>query len=370
MKILLAPDSFKGSLTSAQAAHIMARAAHAAVDCETILLPVADGGEGTLEAIVEAAGGRYVDMKATGPLGTSVAARYGLIDDGETAVIEMARASGIAYAVPLDPIRATSRGTGELILDAAAHGAVRFIIAIGGSATNDGGMGMLAALGARFYDADGALLAGSGRDLSLLHTADLSLLPKLAITVICDVTNPLLGPSGATYVYGPQKGADGPTLARLERGMEHYASVLKKSGDFPGAGAAGGMGYALAAILGARMKSGIDAVLDAVKFDSFLAGTDLVLTGEGRLDGQSVRYGKVPAGIAKRCRTHSIPVIALVGGLGEGAEAYLDLGLTSLEPITDGPRTLESALENAEELLYRATRRLFATVKVGMALRK
>jgi glycerate kinase len=370
MKILLAPDSFKGSLTSAQAARILADAAETVLGCETIALPVADGGEGTLEAIVDAAGGAYVDLTATGPLGIPVQARYGMIDGGETAVIEMARASGITLAKPLDPIRATSRGTGDLIADAIRRGARRFTIAIGGSATNDGGMGMLSALGARFFDAAGNLLAGSGGDLERLASADLSALPKIDITVICDVTNPLLGPSGATRVYGPQKGADEKTLDRLERGMENYAAVLQISGDFPGAGAAGGMGYALAAVFGGRMKRGIDAVLDAVNFDSLLDGVDLVVTGEGRLDGQSVRYGKVPAGIAMRALARGIPTIAVAGGLGEGAEAFLGMGMTSLEPITDGPRTLESSIENAEALLAGAARRLFSTLKIGMALAK
>ncbi len=368
MKILLAPDSFKGSLTSRQAGQILAQAAQNVLGCETACLPVADGGEGTLEAIVEAAGGTYVDITATAPLGDPVLARYGLIDAGETAVIEMARASGITLVKTLDPVRATSRGTGELIADARARGAKRFCVAIGGSATNDGGMGMLAALGAIFRDADGKLLAGCGGDLEKLASADLTALPELDITVICDVTNPLLGSIGATCVYGAQKGADKMTIARLERGMAHYAAVLENMGDFPGAGAAGGMGYALSAILGGRIKRGIEAVLDAVHFDALLEGVDLVVTGEGRLDGQSVYYGKVPAGIAKRCSARGVPVIAVAGGLGEGADAFFDLGMTSIEPITDGPRTLESAIEDAQTLLQGAARRLFTTLKIGMAL--
>ncbi len=370
MKILLAPDSFKGSLTSARAARILADAAEAVLGCETVCLSVADGGEGTLEAIVDAANGESIDLTATGPLGNPVRARYGLIDGGETAVVEMARASGITLANPLDPVRATSRGTGEMIADALKRGARRFVVAIGGSATNDGGMGMLAALGGLFFDAVGNDLPGCGGDLEKVASVDLSALPKLDVTVICDVTNPLLGPTGATCVYGPQKGADEETLARLERGMENYAAVLGNRGEFPGAGAAGGVGYALAAVLGGTMKRGIDAVLDAVRFDSLLEDVDLVVTGEGRLDGQSVRYGKVPAGIARRCLARGIPVIAVAGGFGEGAEAFYDMGMTSFEPITDGPRTLEYAIGNAEELLAGAARRLFSTLKIGMALAK
>ena len=257
--------------------------------------------------------------------------------------------------------------------DAVAHGARRLLMAIGGSATNDGGMGMLAALGARFYDDAGNELAGSGGDLEKVASVDLSRLPALEITVICDVTNPLLGSSGATRVYGPQKGAAGEPLESLERGMENYLSVLKRAGcadgAFPGAGAAGGMGYALKGVLGAEMKSGIDAVLDAVNFDSLIEGVDLVVTGEGRLDGQSVLYGKVPTGIAKRCAARGIPVIAVVGGLGAGAEAYYEMGLTSLQPISDGPRTLESSISEAEDLISRAAERLFRTLKIGMSFK-
>lgn len=369
MKVLLAPDSFKGSLTAKQAARILASAAEVVLGCETICLPVADGGEGTLEAIVDAASGSYADMTATGPLDNPVNARYGLIDKGETAVIEMARASGITLAKPLDPLYATSRGTGEMIADAVRRGAKRFIIAIGGSATNDCGMGMLSALGARFYDREGNQLRGCGANLEKIKKADLSALPILDITVLCDVTNPLLGPKGATYVYGPQKGADETMLAQLEHGMENFATVIGADGDFPGAGAAGGMGYALASVLGGKMMRGVDAVLDAMKFDALLDDVDLVVTGEGRLDGQSIRYGKVPAGIVKRCDARGIPVVAVAGGFGEGAEAFFNLGLTSLEPLTDGPRTLESSIENAETLLAGAARRLFSTLKIGITIR-
>lgn len=370
MKVLLAPDSFKGSLPAQRVAQILADAAEAELQCETLCLPIADGGEGTLEAIVEAMGGEYVDADATGPLGDHICARYGLIHGGDTAIIEMARASGIMLANPLDPVRASSRGTGDLIAHAIARGARRLMIAIGGSATNDGGMGMLSALGGRFYDAEGRLLAGAGGELLRAARADLSALPKIDITIISDVTNPLLGPCGATYVYGPQKGADEAALAKLERGMENYASILGNRGDFPGAGAAGGVGYALCAVLGGRIKPGIDAVLDAIDFDARLEGVDLVVTGEGKLDGQTVRYGKAPAGVARRCAARGIPVIAVAGGLGEGAEAFYDIGLSSLLPILDGPRSLKSALENAEPLMKAAARRLFSTIKIGAALAK
>ncbi|MGI6239051.1 MAG: glycerate kinase [Christensenellales bacterium] len=370
MKILIAPDSFKGSLTAPEAARIIEAAAIRVLGCETIVVPVADGGEGTLEVIVDSAGGETVGARVTNPLGGAIDAEYGLIDDGATAVVEMARASGLGCVDRLDPIVASSRGTGELIAHARSRGARRFLIAIGGSATNDGGMGMLSALGARFYDDGGRLLAGSGGDLEAVACADLTDLAKHDLTVICDVNNPLTGETGATHVYAAQKGADAAMRARLERGMRNYESVLRgagcPSGDFPGAGAAGGAGYALIGVMGAHREIGIDAVLDAVRFDALLDGVDLVVTGEGKLDGQSVQYGKAPTGIARRCGARGIPVVALAGGLGEGAHAYLDLPHTAMMPIIDAPRTLESAIAHAAQLLESAAERLFYTIKIGI----
>lgn len=374
MKIVIAPDSFKGSMTAARAAEVMARACHKVFECETAIMPVADGGEGTLEAIVGAAGGEYIEAEVTGPLGNRIKAYYGLIDGGDTAVIEMAQASGITLAQPGDPVKATTRGTGELIMHALKNGAKRIIAGIGGSATNDGGMGMLAAMGAVFRDANGEILKGCGGDLEKVMSADTSKLPKADITVICDVTNPLLGENGATYIYGPQKGAVGEIGRRLECGMKNYAEIMKKAGfrdsDFPGAGAAGGMGYAFAAALGAELKPGIDAVLEAVGFERELEGAALVLTGEGKLDSQSVRYGKVPAGVARRCRKYGVPVIAIAGSLGDGAEEYYNEGVASMETIANGPMTLEYAMANSEELLEKAALRVLNTIKCGMHIAK
>lgn len=373
MKIIIAPDSFKGSLSASAAAEAMSRACMKVFEgCETVLMPVADGGEGTMEAIVGAAGGEYMHLNVVGPLGNAVNAAYGLIDGGRTAVVEMAQASGITLAVPGDPVKATSRGTGELIRAALDGGAQRLLVGIGGSATNDGGMGMLSALGAIFRDADGNILSGFGGDLAKVASADVSALPKADITVICDVTNPLLGENGATYVYGPQKGAKGDMLAQLEAGMKNYARVMRAAGfadcDFPGAGAAGGVGYALGGVMGAQLKPGIDAVLDTVGFDKALEDADLVLTGEGRLDSQSVRYGKVPAGVARRCKDRGIPVIAVAGSLGDGAEEYLNEGITAIEALANGPMTLEYAVANAGALLEAATVRALSAVRCGLRI--
>lgn len=373
MKIIIAPDSFKGSLSASCAADIMARACRRVFeDCETVRMPVADGGEGTLEAIVGAAGGEYVRCRVTGPLWQQVEADYGLIDGGKTAVIEMAQASGITLAQPGDPIGATSYGTGELIRRALDGGAERLLVGIGGSATNDGGMGMLSALGAVFRDERGSVLRGCGADLEKVAGVDAAALPKADITVICDVTNPLLGANGATYIYGPQKGAVGETRELLEAGMANYAHVMRTAGfvdcSFAGAGAAGGVGYALAGVMGARLRPGIDAVLDTVGFDRALDGADIVLTGEGRLDSQSVKYGKVPTGVARRCCAAGIPVIAIVGSLGEGAEEYLNEGITSMEALANGPLTLEYAMEHAGELLEAAVVRALSSMKCGLRI--
>ena len=373
MRIIVAPDSYKGSLSAKRAAEIMARAVTDVFAAIPVEMPVADGGEGTLEAILAGGKGRYLEAEVTSPLGKRISARWGMLEDG-TAVIEMAQASGLTLAPEKDPLRATSYGTGELMAAALAAGAKRILMGIGGSATNDGGMGMLTALGAVFRDAQGNRLTGSGAELEKIASADLRALPRVEIRVICDVTNPLLGLEGATAVYGPQKGVTPELLPRLEAGMAHYARALAQEGcpdcALAGAGAAGGLGYALAGVLGARLEPGIDAVLDAVGFDRALEQADLVLTGEGKLDRQSLRYGKAPVGIARRCAARGVPVIALAGTLGTGAEGFLTEGLTAMEAITDGPMPLETAMEQAPELLRRATVRALSAVKIGLEMKR
>ena len=381
MKLLFAPDSFKGSLSAMESCDILERvAARIFPGAETVSVPVADGGEGTVDALLRAMGGKRVQVKVTGPLFEEETAEWGLLPDGKTAVMEMAQASGLPYvpADKKDPRNATSLGTGEMMADALKKGVRNILIGIGGSATNDGGIGMLAALGAKFTDANGNAVRPIGGEMKRLAQADFSgLLPELKeteITVICDVTNPLLGENGATFIYGTQKGATPEIRDELEAGMAHYAEIVstacgKDIANFPGAGAAGGLGAALGGVLGARLKSGIDAVLDAVHFEEKLQGVSLAVTGEGRIDGQSVRFGKVPVGVAKRCAVQDIPTVAIVGGMGDGAEGLFDLCESTIQTTVSGPMSLNEAMENAPVLYEYAAERLFCAIRIGMNLK-
>ena len=380
MKFIFAPDSFKGSLSALECCDILERVtARVFPGTDTAAVPVADGGEGTVDALLRAMGGKRMVTHVTGPLFEREAAAWGLLSDG-TAVMEMAQASGLPYvpADQKDPRRATSLGTGEMIAAAVKAGVRNILIGIGGSATNDGGMGMLTALGARFTDGEGNAVEPIGGEMIHVEKADFSgLIPELketAITVICDVTNPLLGESGATFIYGPQKGATPAIRDELEAGMAHYAEIVSRAigkdiVQFPGAGAAGGLGAALGGVLGAKLKSGIDAVLDAVNFDKKLEGVSLAITGEGRIDGQSVRFGKVPVGVAKRCAAKGIPTVAIVGGIGEGAEGLFDLCESTIMTTVSGPMSLEKAMEDAPALFEYAAERLLRAVRIGMRIK-
>ena len=382
MKLLFASDSFKGSLTAAEICDILEKSAKRHFPgAETISVPVADGGEGTVDALLRAMGGKRIEKRVTGPLFEEETAVWGLLPDGKTAVMEMAQASGLPYvpAEKRDPRNTTSQGTGEMIADALKKGVRNILIGIGGSATNDGGMGMLAALGAKFTDAEGNSVRPVGGEMKNVAKADFSsLLPELKeteITVICDVTNPLLGENGATFIYGPQKGAVPEIRDELEAGMAHYAEAVglavgRDIASFPGAGAAGGLGAALGGVLGAKLKSGIEAVLDTVNFEEKLEGVSLAVTGEGRIDGQSIRFGKVPVGVAKRCAARGIPTVAIVGGIGDGAEGLFDLCESTIQTTVPGPMTLEEAVENAPALYESAADRLFRAVKIGMRINK
>lgn len=382
MKLIFAPDSFKESLTALEICEILERVtARHFPGAETVCIPVADGGEGTVDALLRAMDGRRIRTQVTGPRFEPETAQWGLLSDGVTAVMEMAQASGLSYvpAAQRDPRKATSLGTGEMIAEALRQGVRKILIGIGGSATNDGGIGMLQALGAVFTDAQGQPVAPVGGALASVARADFSgLLPELRqteITVICDVTNPLLGENGATWIYGPQKGATPEICTELEAGMAHFAQVVaeatgKDIASFPGAGAAGGLGAALGGVLGAQLKSGIDAVLDAVDFSAKLEGVSLAITGEGRIDGQSVRFGKVPVGVAKRCAQRSIPTVAIVGGIGEGAEGLFDLCESTIQTTVSGPMSLQAAMSNAPALYEQAADRLFRAIKIGMHLKK
>ena len=380
MKFLFASDSFKGTLTSKQTIALLAKAAGEVFgEIEYSGVPVADGGEGTAEAVVEAQGGEWLNASVHGPLMERVNARYGTIN-GRQAIIEMAAASGLPL-VPLEkrnPLLTTSFGTGELILSALNQGFRELSIAIGGSATNDGGMGCARALGVRFLDDQGLELAGRGTDLGKVERIDLSGLdPRLKetkITVMCDVTNPLCGENGATYTFGPQKGATEDMLPLLEQGMVHYRNVIRRQfgtdpDAIPGAGAAGGLGTAMKVFLGGQMKSGVETVLDLIDFDRRLQGVDLVVTGEGRTDWQSA-FGKVMQGVGERCKKYGVIAVGLSGSLGKGAQSICQHGIFSLMTAVDGPMPLQEALNRAEELYFLGAVRMFRFLKAGMELEK
>ena len=379
MRFLFASDSFKGTLTSEQIIRLLSQAAEEIFPgCETAGVPVADGGEGTVDAVVTATGGEYRKVTVHGPLMEEVTASYGVFH-GDSAIIEMAAASGLPM-VPNEkrnPLNTTTYGTGELIKDALDQGYRKLSIAIGGSATNDGGMGAMRALGVRFLDENGAELEGFGADLEKVADIDMSgLHPAVAeaeITVMCDVNNPLTGPDGATYTFGKQKGGTPEILDRLEAGMKQYAAVMREHGmdveQMAGAGAAGGLGAALCGYLHANLKSGLETVLDLIDFNGLLEGTDLVVTGEGRIDWQSA-FGKVPSGIGMRCKAKNVPAVAIVGGMGNGAEKIYEFGIDSILPTINGAMDLEEALERAEELYANAADRMFRMVRAGMRLAK
>ncbi|MCY9264719.1 glycerate kinase [Bacillus haynesii] len=371
MKIVIAPDSFKESMTSLEAARSIEKGFKAVLsDAEYVNIPVADGGEGTVQALVDATGGDIVHQTVTGPLGKPVKAAYGLLGDGKTAVIEMAEASGLHLVPPRqrNPLLTTTRGTGELILDAAEKGVSTIIIGLGGSATNDGGAGMAAALGAKFLNRDGEEIENGGGALVGIAKIDVSgLNPKLKhiqFEAACDVDNPLTGPRGASAVFGPQKGANSEMTALLDQNLKHYAAAVKAElgceiDSIPGAGAAGGLGAGLCAFLNAELKSGVDIVLDTLSFSERIKGADLVITGEGKIDGQTVS-GKTPAGVAKRARSENIPVIAFAGSLGEGCELVYDIGISALFSIVPGISSLENALADGSSNLTRCARNVAA----------
>ncbi len=327
MRIIIAPDSFKGSLTAAEVAASIERGVKRVLpQAETIPVPLADGGEGTVDALVSATGGRLVTKEVTGPLGERVKASYGLLGDGETAVIEMAAASGLPL-VPLEkrnPMLTTTYGTGELILAALDEGCRRIIIGIGGSATNDGGAGMAQALGVKLLDEEGLDIPYGAAGLARLDRIDISSLDRrlaqVEVLVACDVDNPLTGPRGAARVYGPQKGADPQMVEELDQILERFAAIIlrdlgKDVKDIPGAGAAGGLGAGLMAFLNGRLAPGVELVLAAVKLEERIQkGADLVITGEGAINEQTV-YGKTPIGVAKLAKRYHLPVIAIAGSI-------------------------------------------------------
>lgn len=357
--LVFASDSFKGTLSSARIAEILceeARSLDPSVCCMPLM--VADGGEGTVDAVLSSVGGQYIKVRVEGPDGRPVDARYGMLDE-KRAVIEMAAASGLTL-VPINqrnPEIASSRGFGELILDALDRGIEEIYLGLGGSATNDGGMGAMSALGVRFIDPNGLQLAGIGADLMRVERIELHgmdpRIEKTKFIVMSDVVNPLVGASGATRVFGKQKGGTLEALDRLEAGMRSYAGVLDRTfgwavAEERGAGAAGGLGAACMAFLSARMMSGIDCLLDLAGFDEILASCDLCISGEGHADAQSLG-GKVLSGIASRCQRAHVPLVAIVGAMDREADALLDVGVTRLVPCFDGGVPFSYIAAHAEE---------------------
>lgn len=360
-KILLVPDSFKGTLSSRQVCQVMAgQLRRFFPQAQVKSIPVADGGEGSVEAFLAAAGGERRTRTVTGPFGEPVEAFYGILGDGRTAVIEMAACAGLPLAEGrLNPERATTYGVGELLLAAKEAGCTKAILGLGGSCTNDGGVGAAAALGAKFTRADGAAFVPSGGTLGEIAALDVSpvaqALQGMELTAMCDIDNPLYGDAGAAAVFAPQKGADAAMVARLDAGLRHLGQVSARclGRDFshlPGAGAAGGLGFGMAAFCGAQLRMGIDAVLDAVGFDSLLPGTDVVFTGEGKIDSQSAR-GKVVSGVAARCRKAGVPVVAVVGQIDQGFEEMYQQGLTAVFSINRAAQPFAESRFHAGENL-------------------
>ncbi|HWE36381.1 MAG TPA: glycerate kinase [Isosphaeraceae bacterium] len=381
LRVLVAPDKFKGSLSAPEAAGAIARGVEKAAPGATIVpLPMADGGEGTVEALVAATGGSFRTAVVNGPLGEPVRARFGVLGDGKTAVVEMAEASGLVL-VPhdrRDPSRTTTRGTGELLLAAIEAGARSVVLGIGGSATNDGGAGLAQALGYRLLDASGRELPPGGGALDRLDRIDASgrdrRLDGVAVAVACDVENPLCGPSGASAVFGPQKGASPSLVATLDRNLAHFARLVARDlgrdvAEIPGAGAAGGLGAGLVAFVDGRLERGIDLVIRAVGLEAHLRIADLCLTGEGMLDASSA-FGKTAVGVARLARRLGRPTLALAGSLGPGAEAVLAEGITAYFSICPRPLPLDDALNHASTYLEQAAEqalRAFLAGRLGSA---
>jgi glycerate kinase len=357
MRITLAFDSFKGSLRSDEAANAFEEGLRTVLpDCEVRKAYVADGGEGTMEAIVRSLNGNIIEKTVNDPIGRNIKARYGIIDNGQTAVIEMAEASGLVLLKPKErnPMQTTTYGTGELIVDAIRRGCRKMLIGIGGSATNDGGTGMLSALGFRFLDEKGNVLYGRGSELNKIALIDThQVLPELReceFIVACDVTAPLYGPNGAAYVFAPQKGADTEMVEALDKGLKNFAKAIKLFNGkdiayMPGGGAAGGMGAGMCALLDARLGRGIDMVLDAIRFDEIIKGSDIVVTGEGKIDRQT-SMGKTPSGILRRASNQNIPVIA-IGGQVEWCDELRQSGFADIICINEEGQPTEKAMQRS-----------------------
>lgn len=378
MKIVIAPDSFKGSNSSiAVALRIEAGIKKVFPDADIVKIPIADGGEGTVEAMIHGAGGEFHRAEVTGPMGNTVTAIYGILSNG-IGVIEMAAASGLPL-VPEDkrnPMKATTYGVGELIFAVLERGCTTIVIGLGGSATNDGGFGMAQALGVLFTDENGEKLGLGADSISRLAKVDISRIDSrianTKIIIASDVNSPLCGPKGASYIFGPQKGADESMVKELDKALEHFSNTIKSQlridlAETPGAGAAGGLGYGLMAFCGAQMKTGIETVMDSVEIDKHLANCDLVITGEGKIDGQSV-FGKVPVGVAGRAKKYDLPVLAIVGDIGAGADAVYAYGVDSIMSSVNKAMPLADAIANGGDLLEEAAERAMRILQIGIKM--
>lgn len=376
MKIVIAPDSFKGSISAKDLCAAINRGIKKVFpEAELIELPMADGGEGTMENLVHATKGTIIDVNVTDPLGRSIRSAYGVLGDEKTAVIEMAQASGLPLLTEHErnPLRASSFGTGELILHALDQGYRKFIIGLGGSATNDGGIGMLQALGVKFYMKGRQLIKNEVSDLLHLEQIDVSSLDQRVMeaefVIASDVTNPLCGPNGASYIFGPQKGATREMVKRLDASLDQYGKIINERFNInihsiPGGGAAGGMGAGLISFLGAKVMSGIDTVMDAVKFESQLEEARLVITGEGKLDEQTLS-GKVISGVCKAANQYNIPVIAICGSNELTSVQLEQLGVAAAFPIVSGPCSLEEAMTQAERLVVQSVEQIMKVYRIN-----
>jgi glycerate 2-kinase len=376
MKIVIAPDSFKESLTALEAATAIEKGLKKNLpEASFIKVPMADGGEGTVQSLVDATGGKIITKTVTGPLGTPVEAFFGISGDEKTAVIEMAAASGIQLVPPQDrnPLVTTTRGTGELISAALDYGVSHIIIGIGGSATNDGGAGMARALGIMLLDSDGKEIGEGGGSLSTLSTVNMDGIDKrlesVIIEVACDVDNPLTGLRGASHIFGPQKGATPDMVAVLDNNLHHFADIIRNDLGkdielVPGAGAAGGLGGGLMAFLSAELKRGVDIVLEATKLETHLLDADFVITGEGKIDGQTI-FGKTPVGVAKTAKRHNVPVIAIAGNVASDSEVVHEHGIDAVFSIVPGIISLDDAFKNAHTYVERISANIASLIRLS-----
>ncbi|WP_096439377.1 glycerate kinase [Alteribacter populi] len=375
MKILIAPDSFKGSLSSVIAANTIEKAIIEALpSADTSTFPMADGGEGTVDAILLSTSGQRIVRMVRDPLDRPIEAGFGWLPDEKTAIIETAAASGLPLLTTHEqnPLHATTYGTGQLLKEALDLGAETIILGLGGSATVDAGVGLFQALGLNVFDENDVLIDRVGGSLQQIHRIDTSALdPRLQrvnVIVASDVTNPLLGPNGAISIFGPQKGVTPDMISPLESGMDHFSSVViqhtnRNEINTPGSGAAGGIGFLLHSLLNVTFRPGLDLVVELTGLKKLLPAMDLIITGEGKVDGQSL-FGKVPVGLGKLAKEYGIPVVAFAGSIGEGIEQLEREGVSVVHPIVTGPMPLEQAMANGEDLLFDATVRLIKTIQL------